>query len=63
MYVCCGCAFFHAYLFLNGMSLDHHGIMVMTFGNAVDHNQLDLVLQVCVGALQGMHLEEDKETF
>ena len=39
------------YLLLNSMSLGHHGIKVMTFGNAVNHQLLDLHLQVCVGSL------------
>ena len=41
-----------AYLLLNSMSLSHHGIEVVTFGNAVEHELLDPHLQVCVGALQ-----------
>lgn len=44
--------FFHAYLLLNSMSLGHHGIKVMTFGNAVYHQLLDLHLKVSIGALQ-----------
>lgn len=40
------------YLLLNSMSLGHHGVKVVTFGNAVEHQLLDLRLQVCIGALQ-----------
>lgn len=42
----------HAHLLLNGMSLGHHGVKVMTFGDAVEHQLLNLHLQVGVGALQ-----------
>lgn len=42
----------HTHLLLNSMGLGHHGIEVMAFGNAVEHQLLDLHLQVCIGALQ-----------
>lgn len=43
------------------MGLGHHGVEVVTFGNALDHQLLDLGLQVGVGALQRTHLEEGTE--
>lgn len=50
----------HVYLLLNSVSLSHHGVEVVTFRNAVDHQLLNLHLQVSVGALQCTHLEEEK---
>lgn len=43
---------FRVYLVLNSVSLSHHGVEIVTFGNAVDHQLPDLHLQVCVGAFQ-----------
>lgn len=50
-----------AYLLFNSMSLGHHGIKVMTFGNTIKHHLLDPGLQVCIGAFQRAHLDQDKE--
>lgn len=52
---------FCVYLLLNSVSLSHHGVEIVTFGNAVDHQLPDLHLQVCVGAFQWTHLE-DRQT-
>lgn len=51
------------YLLLNSVSLGHHGVEVVTFGNTVEHQLLDLHLQVGIGALQRTHLEDDRESF
>lgn len=49
------------YLLLHRVSLRHHGVQVVTFGDARDHLLLDLQLQVSVGALQRAHLEERRQ--
>lgn len=46
------------YLLLHGVSLGHHGVEVVTFGDALGHLLLDLQLQVGVGALQRAHLHD-----
>lgn len=56
-----GCRTLYAHLLLHSVSLSHHGIQVVTFGNAVKHQLLNFHLQVGIGALQWTHLQETKQ--
>lgn len=47
-----------SYLLFHSMSMRHHGIQVMTFGNPLYHHLLDPHLQVGVGSLQRANLGE-----
>jgi len=48
-------------LLLHGVGLGHHGVQVVTLGDAIDHELFDLQLQVAVGVLQSPDLQEEQE--